>query len=347
MKGIFANRSVLFQAGILSYLFLTGLVVGAISGEIFGDLFITITNSPFTGVTYRLFYPIHISQFLSCVLSFLLPAILTAYLCNIHPKNFLHIHKINVRVLISMLPMVIFLLPTVELTSYLNSKIQLPDFMSPIENLMRETEDKLTQITNSLLSEKGAIPFIVNIIVIAVMAGITEEFMFRGAILSIVRKRIKNTHVAIWIVATLFSAIHFQFYGFIPRLFLGAFFGYLLYWSKSIWAPVFAHFLHNAITVMAHYAELPTEFTDEATLTGKNIDNGDWITAIFITAAGLFLFVLCARLMRKYCLQNKITPHEDNTPNKDDTSREDNTPNKDDAPNENNMPNKDDTPHEK
>jgi membrane protease YdiL (CAAX protease family) len=314
MKGIFANRSALFQVGILSYLFLTGSVAGAIAGEIIDDLFTTIPDSPSAGVIYRSFYPIHISQFLSCILSFLLPAILTAYLCNIHPKNFLYIHKIDVRVLILIFPMVIFLLPTVELTSYLNSKIQLPESMSSIENLMRETEDKLTQITNSLLSEKKVIPFIVNIIVIAVMAGITEEFMFRGAILSIVRKKIKSPHVAIWLVAALFSAIHFQFYGFIPRLLLGAFFGYLLYWSKSIWAPVIAHFLHNAITITAYYAGLPTGFQDEAMPSGKNIDTEDWIAATIITATGLFLFVLCAKSMKKYCLQNK-TQNESNTQN--------------------------------
>jgi membrane protease YdiL (CAAX protease family) len=310
MKGIFANRSALFHVGILSYLFLTGLIVSVIAGEIIGNLFITRADSSFADIIDQSFYVLHASQFLSCVLSFLLPAILTAYLCNIHPKNFLHIYKIDVRTLTFIFLMVIFLLPTVELTSFLNSKMQLPDFMSPIENLMRETEDRLTQITNSLLSEKGTIPFIVNIIVIAVTAGIAEEFMFRGAILSITRKKTKNVHVAIWLVAALFSAIHFQFYGFIPRLLLGAFFGYLLYWSNSIWAPIFAHFLHNAITVTAQYAGLPTEFPDKAAPAGKNIDNGDWITALIITATGLFLFVLCARLIKKYSLQNKNTQYE-------------------------------------
>ncbi|MDR2774729.1 MAG: CPBP family intramembrane metalloprotease [Tannerella sp.] len=312
MKGVFANRSVLFQAGILSYLFLTGLVAGAIVGEVINGLFAAMPDSPFAGVIHRSFYRIHLSQLLSSIFSFLLPAILTAYLCDIRPKNFLHIHIIDVRAFIFIFPMVILLLPAVELTSYLNSRIQLPEFMSPIENLMRETEDRLTQIINSLLSEKGVIPLTVNIVVIAVIAGITEEFMFRGAILSIVRKRIKNTHAAIWLVAALFSAIHFQFYGFIPRLLLGTFFGYLLCWSKSIWAPVFAHFLHNAITVAAHYTGLPTDFPDEATPAGKNINNEDWIIAIIITATGLFLFVLCAKSMKKYCLQNKNTQYEGN-----------------------------------
>jgi membrane protease YdiL (CAAX protease family) len=296
MKGIFANRSVFFQAGILTYLFLTGLIAGVVAGGLINYL------SP---DAYRSFYYIHAVQFCSCILSFLLPALITAYLCSNHPKKFLHIRIINVRTCTLIFVMVISFLPVIDLTAYLNSEIHLPEFMAPLENLMREMEDRLTQITDSLLSEKGVLPFIVNIIVIAVMAGITEEFMFRGAILSIVRKKIKNPHTAIWLVAVLFSAIHFQFYGFIPRLFLGAFLGYLLYWTKSIWAPVFAHLLHNAITVAISYTELSAAFPSEASADGKSMDNGDWIACIIIAATGLFIFVLCAKSIKKHCLHDE------------------------------------------
>ena len=54
----------------------------------------------------------------------------------------------------------------------------------------------------------------------------------------------------IWTAAILFSAFHLQFYGFFPRMLLGAYFGYLLYWSHSIWLPIFAHFINNAIAVI-------------------------------------------------------------------------------------------------
>jgi membrane protease YdiL (CAAX protease family) len=305
MKGIFANRSALFQAVVLVYLFLTGLTAAAVAGGIINHLF--------AGTIHRLFYQIQVSQFFSCILSFLLPAIFTAYFCSHHPKNFLHIFVLqNVRTFVLIFLMVIFLLPVIELTAYLNAKIQLPEFMSPLENLMRETEDKLTQVTDSLLTEKGAIPFTVNIIVIAVMAGITEEFMFRGAALSIARKKIKNLHAAIWIVAALFSAIHFQFYGFVPRLLLGAFFGYLLYWCKNIWAPVFAHFLHNAIAVTASYTGLSTDIPNETAFGEKNMDSGDWMIAVIIAATGLFLFALCAKSMKKHC-QQRESEKQDNS----------------------------------
>ena len=60
-------------------------------------------------------------------------------------------------------------------------------------------------------------------------------------------------HLAIWLTAFIFSTIHFQFYGFIPRLLLGAYLGYLFYWSRSLWLPILAHFLHNALSILVEF----------------------------------------------------------------------------------------------
>ena len=62
-----------------------------------------------------------------------------------------------------------------------------------------------------------------------------------------------NIHLSIWASAIIFSAIHFQFYGFIPRLLLGALFGYLYYWSGNLLIPMFAHFVNNAFGVIMIY----------------------------------------------------------------------------------------------
>ncbi|HMR19324.1 MAG TPA: CPBP family intramembrane metalloprotease, partial [Sphingobacterium sp.] len=67
-------------------------------------------------------------------------------------------------------------------------------------------------------------------------------------------RMLNNHHLAIWITAVVFSAIHFQFYGFFPRLLLGAFFGYMMAWTQNIWVPVVAHFINNAsVTLLAFY----------------------------------------------------------------------------------------------
>ncbi len=59
--------------------------------------------------------------------------------------------------------------------------------------------------------------------------------------------------MGIWVSAILFSALHMQFYGFFPRMLLGAFFGYLLLWSGSLWLPIIAHFVNNCVAVIFYY----------------------------------------------------------------------------------------------
>jgi membrane protease YdiL (CAAX protease family) len=196
--------------------------------------------------------------------------------------------------------MVFLILPTIEITSYLNQKIHLPEFMSPLEKWMYETEENLTQVTESLLSEKGIIPFTINIFIIAIMAGLAEEILFRGALLSIIRKKTANPHLSVWIVAIVFSAIHFQFYGFIPRILLGVFLGYLLYWSNSIWVPIFAHFLNNAIAVTGSYLGFFSDDPDtNITSEIPGIKTEEIIITIIIAITAFILFVICAKIMKR------------------------------------------------
>jgi membrane protease YdiL (CAAX protease family) len=63
----------------------------------------------------------------------------------------------------------------------------------------------------------------------------------------------KNVHVGIWVAAILFSAMHMQFYGFLPRMVLGAGLGYMLAWSGSIWLSIIGHFINNAGAVIFIY----------------------------------------------------------------------------------------------
>jgi membrane protease YdiL (CAAX protease family) len=88
--------------------------------------------------------------------------------------------------------------------------------------------------------------------VIAVIAGIGEELIFRGLIMRKLLLGTGNPHIAIWISAFIFAAIHFQFYGILPRMMLGVLFGYFYLWTGNIRVPIFAHIFNNgfAITIM-------------------------------------------------------------------------------------------------
>jgi len=94
---------------------------------------------------------------------------------------------------------------------------------------------------------------LINIVIMAFLPAIFEEFLFRGTLQPLFTKWFANKHVAIIVTAFIFSAIHFQFYGFIPRFLLGIYLGYLLVWSQSLWLPIIAHFMHNATSLIFDY----------------------------------------------------------------------------------------------
>ena len=132
----------------------------------------------------------------------------------------------------------------------LNEKMQLPASLEWLELIMKSMENSAKTLTDFLTKFDSPLELFVALIVIAIIAGIGEELIFRGLIQRKLLLGIKNYHLAIWISAIIFSGIHMQFYGFFPRMFLGAIFGYLYYWSGNIWVPIFAHIFNNGLAVV-------------------------------------------------------------------------------------------------
>jgi len=143
--------------------------------------------------------------------------------------------------------------PLIELLSNINQKAVLPDFLSSLQKRIRDSEDAAQKLTAVMLQMKTIWAMIIDVLVIGLLTAIAEEFMFRGCIQTIFTQWTKNKHAAIWLTAILFSAFHMQFFGFLPRLMLGALFGYLVAWSGSIWPSVWAHFINNGTAVIVTY----------------------------------------------------------------------------------------------
>src|SRR5690606_33851440 len=183
---------------------------------------------------------------LSSVGTFIVPAILLKVIEK-RRTEYLDFSAPNPRMLI-ILTLAIMLVssPFLELTSTINKQMQLPDFLSKLETWMQVKELEMAKITESILSVSTISGLLGNLLVIAVIPAIGEELLFRGCLQPIFHRWSKNIHAAICITAIIFSAIHVQFYGFIPRMLMGAVFGYMLYWGKSIWLPIIAHFINNA-----------------------------------------------------------------------------------------------------
>lgn len=143
--------------------------------------------------------------------------------------------------------------PLLEYIIELNKQMVFPPAYKDLEVWMKNSELAMEKTTKMLLNFDSHLDFVLGLMTIGFMAALGEELFFRGILQNIFSFYTKNTHVAIWISAIIFSFIHFQFFGFFPRLLLGAFFGYLYVWFKNIWVPIVAHFFNNAIGVTASY----------------------------------------------------------------------------------------------
>lgn len=144
--------------------------------------------------------------------------------------------------------------PLMSLIGDWNMNMKLPSFLKGIESWMAAEEASRAVLTEKMVMVDTLPRLFINLLVIAALPALGEELFFRGALQNIFVRIVKNEQLAVWLLAFIFSAIHFQFYGFIPRMLLGVFFGYMLLWSKNIWVPIFAHFVNNAsVTILAFY----------------------------------------------------------------------------------------------
>jgi hypothetical protein len=147
----------------------------------------------------------------------------------------------------------LFTLPIISFLADINNKIAFPTSFAGLENSFRLAEARAENATRFLLNITSVSGLMVNLLVIAVVAAIAEELIFRGIIQKLLFEQSKNIHLAIWLTALIFSLFHLQFFAIIPRIVLGAALGYTFYWSKSIWVPIFFHFINNASIVFASY----------------------------------------------------------------------------------------------
>ncbi|AGA77797.1 CPBP family intramembrane glutamic endopeptidase [Echinicola vietnamensis] len=175
-----------------------------------------------------------------------------------------------------------------------NMNINFPAFLEGFETFAREMEDQAMKMTKFLTDFQDFGEFLAGVLVIGVLAGIGEEYFFRGVLQPKLHRYLGNAHAGVWLAAFVFSAIHFQFFGFFPRLLLGALFGYLYLYSGSLVYPIVGHVLNNSFTIVMVYLNKlgVVEFDIE------DPEGVSWYTVVL----GLIVFVVCMRL---FVQQNK------------------------------------------
>ena len=180
-------------------------------------------------------------------------------------------------------------LPLISMLAEWNKGMEFPSFLASVEEMMRQMEESAKELTERFLNTSSVGMMFTNLFVMAFLPAICEEMLFRGWLQRVLVDRV-NYHVAIWVVAFVFSAIHFQFYGFVPRMLIGAALGYLYCYTGSLWAPIIAHFTNNAMAVVTAFLS----YNGYTSIDFDLIGTGDtWYLSV---ASGVVCMVLMVRL---------------------------------------------------
>ncbi len=188
------------------------------------------------------------------ILAFILPAVVAMAIIYRRPLHVMGLDRAPSWLAIAIvIVFYIISLPAMNWLVEMNKAMSLPSWMAGIEQAMRTAEDSAAEVTRQMLNINSVGQLILCVLVVGVMAGLSEEMLFRGAMLRTMQDSRLGNHAVVWITAILFSAFHMQFYGFVPRMLLGVWLGYLFVWTGSLWVPIIAHTLNNSTVVLMSY----------------------------------------------------------------------------------------------
>lgn len=185
---------------------------------------------------------------LQSIFVFIVPTLIAALTGTRLPARLLCIeHRPRLIPALITISILLVSIPAMEYIIKLNSEMRLPDSMASLEQKMQSLEENANTSLSTLIGTHTIVNLIMSILIVGMLGPLGEELFFRGALQRLIGQTQAKGQIAVWITAVIFSAIHLQFYGFIPRLLLGAFFGYLLLWSGNLWLPVIAHCFNNTL----------------------------------------------------------------------------------------------------
>ena len=198
-----------------------------------------------------------LAEGISSILMFVVPPIVYYFITRRdHPMQQLGFREVaspaGMLLIASVLLMFISLPVTNQLTTW-NEALKLGGVFEPLETWMKNLEDTAAAVTEQMLNVNTIGGLLLNLVVIALIPAVGEELTFRGVLQQALTGKMKNPHVAIILSAAIFSFIHFQFYGFLPRMFLGVVLGYMFYITGSLWTSILMHFLNNGTVVVLYY----------------------------------------------------------------------------------------------
>ena len=182
---------------------------------------------------------------------FIIPVFLFARLSDSKPAEWLGLRAAKPMYFILGIIVLIVALPFVDWSGTINNQL-IPETTS-IGKWMKASEEAAAKQIEFLLKRHTIQDLLFNLLFVAVFAGVGEELFFRGVLQRLFIKIFKNAWAGILVTAFVFSAFHFQFYGFIPRFILGMLLGLIYWYSGSLWPAIIAHFSYDAFAVIMIY----------------------------------------------------------------------------------------------
>ena len=256
------------------------------------------------------------AQLVQSLLVFVVPALLAVWCWSRRPAEWLRLRAVgNGWVYAIVVVLMIVAQPGINMLATWNEGIRLPAFMSEIEQYFQDMEASARELTEMLAAAPTIGTMLLNLVVLAAVPAIGEELSFRGVLLGLIDgdttlgARIspsRRTHIAVWVVGIIFSLIHFQFYGFIPRMLLGVVLGYLLVWTGSLWVPMVAHFTNNALVVLLYFAE------EHFAINSESLESFGTGTTSWAGWLSLLLSLLLLWLVRNAVQKRSSAPHPAN-----------------------------------
>jgi membrane protease YdiL (CAAX protease family) len=301
-KAILAHREpyrkFLILVGIALILAVISSTIGALLAQLITGIHIFGSSSALSDLNNpNVILALKITQLFSAIGTFFIPPIIGAYLFSDNVKEYLGATKsIDVQQIVLALLLILMIQPFVNWMSLINAGINLPDWLKA---LLSSPGNSAQKIGEALMKGDSIMSLLFSCVVISIIPAISEELIFRGVIQKLFIDLAKNKHFGIILTATLFSAMHMDVAGFIPRFALGAMLGYLYVWSGSIYLPIVAHFANNLLAFLMEIGKNNNALSFNPDRLGVAIGQEIVLGAsVFLTWALLFL-------IRKISLQNK------------------------------------------
>lgn len=226
---------------------------------------------------------------------FIVPCFLFAYFSDPKPAVYLGLRPAKLSFYILGVLVLIVAIPFVDWLGVFNHQL-IPETTS-LGKWMKESEEQAGKQIAFMLKKNSIQDLLMNLLFIAVFAGVGEELFFRGILQRIFIKLFKNPWIGIVVTAIIFSAIHLQFYGFIPRFILGVLLGLIYWYSGSIWPAIIAHFMYDAFAVVLIYFN--PSLLDQNTTTFQ-MGNQVIMTLLSVVVVGLIIFQMRKRSTTTY-----------------------------------------------